>query len=147
MWQHVLVSASSSLGNYVPSSEKAPEARPLFVLSQLDTNFFYYGILLHFIIGRIIGDLIPRTRNLQTKFRINRNRRLSILSFYQSDELVGRITVHRTSFQLIQRTRYCLSPDDLACRRYQRRQTCIHTHLGDQRHCFSNKSNCPNCFN
>ena len=30
MWQHVLVSASSSLGNYVPSSEKAPEARPLF---------------------------------------------------------------------------------------------------------------------
>ena len=107
-----------------------------FVLSQLDTNFFYYGILLHFIIGRIIGDLIPRTRNLQTKFRVNRNRRLSILSFYQSDELVGRITVHRTSFQLIQRTRYCLSPDDLACRRYQRRQTCIHTHLGDQRHCF-----------
>ena len=116
--------------------EKLQKQDLFFVLSQLDTNFFYYGILLHFIIGRIIGDLIPRTRNLQTKFRINRNRRLSILSFYQSDELVGRITVHRTSFQLIQRARYCLSPDDLACRRYQRRQTCIHTHLGDQRHCF-----------
>ena len=116
--------------------EKLQKQDLFFVLSQLDTNFFYYGILLHFIIGRIIGDLIPRTRNLQTKFRVNRNRRLSILSFYQSDELVGRITVHRTSFQLIQRARYCLSPDDLACRRYQRRQTCIHTHLGDQRHCF-----------
>ena len=30
MWQHALVSASSSPGNYAPSSGKAPEARPLF---------------------------------------------------------------------------------------------------------------------
>ena len=136
MWQHVLVSASSSLGNYVPSSEKAPEARPLFRSQPIGHQLLLLRDSPAFHNRKDHRGPHPANRNLQTKFRINRNRRLSILSFYQSDELVGRITVHRTSFQLIQRTRYCLSPDDLACRRYQRRQTCIHTHLGDQRHCF-----------
>ena len=83
--------------------EKFQKQDLFFIFSQLDTYFFYGGILLHFIIGRIIRDFISRPRDLQAKLRIDRNRRLSIFSFYQGDELVGRVAVHRTPFQLIQR--------------------------------------------
>ena len=84
--------------------------------------------------GTVVRHLILYAGDFQPKRRIYRNRRLAILSFYQGDKLVGRITIHRAAFQLIQRTGNRLRPDNLARRRHQRRQAGIHPYLRNERH-------------
>ena len=106
-----------------------------FVLSQFhSTEIGKSRVGLHCVLGRVVGDFFPSSCDLETESRVYGHRCLSIFSFYEGDELVRLVGVHRFAVFDVHGAVHSLRADNLACRSHQRRKSGRQAHGRDELH-------------